>query len=356
MKNQFIYRNFLCLVILLLLFSCQTEESENPKEKFEFKTPSNFPEPVYDLKQNPVTVEGFELGRKLFYTGLLSRDGTISCGSCHQQTSGFTQHGHELSHGIDDQLTMRNSQPIQNLAWSKNFFWDGGVFHLDLFAPFPIAADNEMGETLPNVLQKLRNTEGVHSPKTDYPLLFEKAFGTKEITTARFLMALSQFQLMCISSNSRYDKHIRNESTNENKLTSQELRGLALFEQNCSNCHSTTLFTDQSYRNNGLKIGNPNDKGRFLITQSEEDKFKFKVPSLRNVEVTRPYMHDGRFRNLEAVLNDYTDGIQNSETLDESLKAKLKIELNQEEKEAIISFLKTLTDEEFLSNAMLSEF
>lgn len=161
---------------------------------------------------------------------------------------------------------------------------------------------------------------------------------------------------MCISSNSRYDKHIRNESTNENKLTSQELKGLELFEKNCSNCHSTTLFTDQSYRNNGLKIGNPNDTGRYLITQNEEEKFLFKVPSLRNVEVTRPYMHDGRFRNLEAVLNHYTDGIQDSETLDKSLKSKLKIELNQEEKEAIIAFLKTLTDEEFLNNPILSEF
>ncbi|WP_338760450.1 cytochrome c peroxidase [Bernardetia sp. ABR2-2B] len=347
----------LLLLLFMTLFSCQIEDEEsNPKEEFGFKTPSNFPEPVYDLKENPVTLEGFELGKKLFYTGLLSRDGNISCGSCHQQTSGFTQHGHSLSHGIDDKLTMRNSQPIQNLAWSKNFFWDGGVFHLDLFAPFPIAADNEMGETLPNVLQKLRNTEGAEAPRTDYPLLFEKAFGTKEITTANFLKALSQFQLMCISANSRYDKHVRNESTEENKLTSQELKGLELFEQNCSNCHSTTLFTDQTYRNNGLPIGNPNDTGRFLITQLEEDKFKFKVPSLRNVEVTRPYMHDGRFRDLETVLDHYTDGIQDSETLDESLKVNLKIELNEEEKEAIIAFLKTLTDEEFLSNPLLSEF
>ncbi|WP_375558639.1 cytochrome-c peroxidase [Bernardetia sp. OM2101] len=355
MKKYFLYKILLVFTISILFFSCQ-KENANPKEKFEFKTPSNFPQPTYDLKENPVTVEGFELGRKLFYTGMLSRDGTISCGSCHAQTSGFTQHGHDLSHGIDDQLTLRNSLPIQNLAWSKNFFWDGGVFHLDLFAIAPIEAENEMGETLPNVLQKLRNTEGLQSPKTDYPLLFEKTFGTKEITTDRFLKALSQFQLMCISANSRYDKHVRNESTNEEKLTTQELKGLELFEQNCSNCHSTTLFTDQSYRNNGLKVGNPNDTGRHRITQNDEDKFKFKVPSLRNVEVTRPYMHDGRFRNLEAVLDHYTEGIQDSETLDESLKAKLKIELNQEEKEAIIAFLKTLTDEDFLNNPILSEF
>lgn len=349
-------KNIFFLALSILLFSCQGNENTNPKEKFEFTIPSNFPPPTYDLKENPVTLEGFELGKKLFYTGMLSKDGTISCGSCHAQTSGFTQHGHDLSHGIDDQLTLRNSLPIQNLAWSKNFFWDGGVFHLDLFAIAPIEAPNEMGETLPNVLEKLRNTEGATSPKTDYPLLFEKAFGTKEITTARFLKALSQFQLMCISANSRYDKHIRNESRAENKLTSQELKGLSLFEKNCSNCHSTTLFTDQSYKNNGLKIGNPNDTGRHRITQNEEDKFLFRVPSLRNVEVTRPYMHDGRFRNLEDVLDHYTDGIQDSETLDKTLKAKLKIELNQEEKEAIIAFLKTLTDEYFLSNPILSEF
>lgn len=346
----------LSLCFILVLTSCQTEENINPEEEFGFKQPSNFPPPTYDLSKNPVTVEGFELGKKLFYTGLLSRDGTISCGSCHQQTSGFTQHGHSLSHGIDDKLTMRNSQPVQNLAWSKSFFWDGGVFHLDLFAPFPIAADNEMGETLPNVLQKLRDTEGAEFPRTDYPLLFEKAFGTKEITTANFLKALSQFQLMCISADSRYDKHIRNESTEKNKLTSQELKGLELFNQNCANCHATELFTDQTFRNNGLPIGNPNDKGRFLITQIEEDKFKFKVPSLRNVEATRPYMHDGRFRNLEAVLDHYTDGIVDSETLDPILKENLKIELTEEEKKDIIAFLKTLTDEEFLNNPLLSEF
>ncbi|WP_291724092.1 cytochrome-c peroxidase [Bernardetia sp.] len=340
---------------MIFLVSCQTENI-NPKEEFGFQQPSNFPPPVYDLSENPITVEGFELGKKLFYTGLLSRDGTVSCGSCHQQTSSFTQHGHSLSHGIDDQLTMRNSQPIQNLAWSKSFFWDGGVFHLDLFAPVPIEADNEMGETLPNVLQKLRETEGAKSPKTDYPLLFEKAFGTKEITTANFLKALSQFQLMCISSNSRYDKHIRNESTDENKLTAQELKGLELFNQKCATCHTTELFTDYSFRNNGLPIGNPNDEGRFLITQLEEDKFKFKVPSLRNVEVTRPYMHDGRFRNLEAVLDHYADGIVDSETLDPILKKNLKIELNEDEKKNIIAFLKTLTDEEFLNNPLLSEF
>lgn len=354
MKNQFISKLFYIGFVVFLL-SCQVEDSP-PKEEVNFKISSNFPAPSYDLKQNPITVEGFELGKKLFYTGLLSRDGSVSCGSCHAQTAGFTQHGHDLSHGIDDQLTLRNSLPIQNLAWSKTFFWDGGVFHLDLFAVSPIEAENEMGENLSNVLEKLRNTEGTPLPKTDYPLLFQKAFGTKEITTERFLKALSQFQLMCISANSRYDKHIRNESKAEDKLTSQELKGLSLFEQNCSNCHSTTLFTDQSYRNNGLKIGNPNDTGRHRITQKEEDKFKFRVPSLRNVEATRPYMHDGRFRSLEDVLDHYTNGIQDSPTLDPSLKITLKIDLNAEEKQAIIAFLKTLTDEEFLSNPILSEF
>jgi len=138
-------KNIFFLALSILLFSCQSDENTTPKEVFKFRVPSNFPEPIYNLEENPVTVEGFELGKKLFYTGMLSKDGTVSCGSCHAQSSGFTQHGHDLSHGIDDQLTLRNSLPIQNLAWSKNFFWDGGVFHLDLFAIVPIEADNEMG-------------------------------------------------------------------------------------------------------------------------------------------------------------------------------------------------------------------
>jgi cytochrome c peroxidase len=332
------------LIFILLLFALISCENQQLEPEIQFIAPKNFPKVAYDLSKNPVTTAGFELGKALFYDGILSRDGSISCGSCHQQQAGFTQHGHDLSHGIDDLLTLRNALPVQNLAWQKEFFWDGGVFHLDLFAVAPIEAHNEMDETLPNVLNKLRN-------HAKYPAMFEKAFGTKEISTDRFLKALSQFQLMCISANSKYDKYIRNEGV---ILTNDELSGLQLFKQKCATCHSGELFSDFSYRNNGLPIGNPEDTGRERITLNEEDKYKFRVPSLRNVEATRPYMHDGRLRSLEAVLDHYEKGIVQSKTLDNQLKNG--IPLTADEKQKIIAFLKTLTDEEFMSNQLLSEF
>jgi len=332
------------LIFTLLLFAFLSCQNQHVEPAVQFYVPKNFPKPVYDLSKNPVTTAGFELGKALFYDGILSRDGSISCGSCHQQQSAFTQHGHDLSHGIDDLLTLRNSLPIQNLAWQQEFFWDGGVFDLDLFAISPIEAHNEMDETLPNVLNKLRN-------HARYPGMFEKAFGTKEITTERFLKALAQFQLMCISANSKYDKYIRNEGVT---LSQEELAGMQIFKQKCATCHAGELFSDFSYRNNGLPIGNPEDTGRERITLSEQDKYKFRVPSLRNVEATRPYMHDGRLRSLEAVLDHYERGIVQSPTLDSQLRNG--IPLSADEKQKIIAFLKTLTDEEFMSNKLLSEF
>jgi len=342
MKTQVLFY----LSFLLLCIGACNKTAENPEIRF--FVPKNFPQPTYDINKNPVTTTGFELGKALFYDGILSRDGSISCGFCHQQTAAFTQHGHDLSHGIDDKLTKRNALPIQNLAWEKEFFWDGGVFDLDLFAIAPIEAHNEMDEKLGNVLDKLRKT-------AKYPVLFEKAFGSKDITTERFLKALSQFQLMCISANSKYDKYVRKEGVT---LSSEELQGLELFKQKCATCHTGELFTDFSYRNNGLPIGNPEDKGRALITLNDNDNFKFKVPSLRNVEITRPYMHDGRFRNLEDVLDHYNNGMVKSPTLDASLEqnGRLGITITAEEKTKIIAFLKTLTDEQFLEDRKLSEF
>ncbi|TAH20423.1 MAG: cytochrome-c peroxidase [Cytophagales bacterium] len=332
---------FTICALIFAFISCQNQSLD---PAIQLSVPKNFPKPVYDFSKNPISNAGFELGKALFYDGLLSKDGTISCGSCHQQQAGFTQHGHDLSHGINDLPTLRNALPIQNLAWQKEFFWDGGVFNLDLFAISPIEAHNEMDETLPNVLDKLRN-------HAKYPAMFEKAFGTKEVTTARFLKALSQFQLMCISANSKYDKYVRNEGVT---LTDDELGGLQLFKQKCATCHVGELFSDFSYRNNGLPIGNEEDTGRGRITLNKEDNYKFRVPSLRNIEATRPYMHDGRFRSLEVVLEHYEKGIMQSQTLDNQLKNE--IPLSADEKQKIIAFLKTLTDEEFMSNKLLSEF
>lgn len=340
-------------ILLLILFPTFFACKRNAEPVIRFQKPAHFPEPYYDFSQNPITTNGFLLGKKLFFDGILSRDGSIRCGSCHIPSSAFTQHGHDLSHGIGDKLTLRNALPIMNLAWEKEFFWDGGVFHLDLFAIAPIEAENEMDEKISNVLEKLRK-------HPEYPGLFEKAFGTPEINLDRFLKALSQFQLMAVSANSKYDKYKRGEL----QLNEQELEGLQIFQQKCANCHKGELFTDHSYRNNGLPLRvihlngvDTIDTGRYRITLNPQDRFKFKVPSLRNVEITRPYMHDGRFRNLEQVLEHYSSGVQDSPTLDPLLKqnGRLGIPLSQDEKQKLIAFLKTLTDEDFIKNPLLQE-
>ncbi|MCS6822457.1 MAG: cytochrome-c peroxidase [Microscillaceae bacterium] len=345
-KISFLIVGFLIFVLVFWLNSC-TKKSEVQPE-ITFVKPANFPEPVYKLERNPITKAGFELGRMLFYEPLLSRDGSISCGSCHIQGSAFTHHGHDVSHGIDDRLGNRNAPAIQNMAFYPHFMWDGGIFDLDLQPIAPIESHVEMDEQLENVLEKLRKTR-------KYPPLFQKAFGTPEITTSKFLKALSQFMLMMISSNSRYDKYVRKEKGGE--LTQEELEGLAIFRQKCGTCHSGELFTDFSFRNIGLSDFVNKDEGRALITLNPEDKYKFRVPSLRNVALTQPYMHDGRFRTLQEVLNHYSDNMQDFPNLDSTFRrgGKLGIPLNENEKTKIIAFLRTLSDETFIRDKRFSE-
>ncbi len=312
-----------------------------------FQQPSNFPAPTYHFATNNVTREGFELGRKLFYETMLSANNTISCGSCHIQTSAFTHHGHTVSHGIFDRLGTRNSPPIMNLAWSTSFMWDGGIADLDLQAIAPITNHLEMDETMANVLQKLQSS-------SVYPPLFKKAYGTDQVTTSNFLKSLSQFMAMCVSSNSKYDSVSRNQGP---QFTPVEQEGYALVKQKCTPCHAEPLFTDNSFRNNGLVPSDVNDLGRFLITQNENDRYRFKVPSLRNLSYTAPYMHDGRLLTLDAVFDHYTNGVQDMNTLDPILQQNGQpgIPLTNDEKGKILAFLKTLDDHSFLLDKRFSE-
>lgn len=341
--------NSLTFTFLILLVGCESQPGvsiPDPQiEKELFYLPSNFPYPVYNIDDKPVTQAGFELGKKIFYDGRLSKDGTISCAECHSQPYAFTHHGHMLSHGIDNRVGTRNAPPIQNMAFQKSFMWDGGVFDLDMLSIAPITNPVEMDESLANVLAKLKSDK-------DYPVLFEKAYGSTEINSETFLKAVAQFMNSLISANSKYDKYVRNEEGGD--FTEEETAGLRLFEQKCASCHSGSLFTDQSFRNNGLIIypRDTPDPGRFLITQNEEDINKFKVPSLRNIAKTAPYMHDGRFGSLNSVLNHYQEGVSDTQNLDPILKqnGKLGIELTDTEKVQIIAFLNTLTDNEFLTD------
>lgn len=311
------------------------------------RQPANFPAVIYNLSQNPLTVEGVALGKSLFYDAQLSRDSTVSCGFCHQQFAGFGHSDHALSHGIGGKFGTRNVPGLQNLAWDREFFWDGGVTSLDELPMTPIQNPVEMDLKFSDALSRLQK-----SPK--YPAMFKAAFGSDTVTTARFLKAISQFLLTLVSADSRYDKYVRKEAGGE--LTTDESAGLSLFQQNCATCHATDLFTDRSYRNNGLPAGTINDQGRYIITLNEADRLKFKVPSLRNVERTFPYMHDGRFTTLEQVLNHYTAGVKDSPTLDPALKTNGQpgFTLTDTEKKQVIAFLKTLTDATFINNRAFS--
>ncbi len=341
--------------IILIGASCSSDKDEYvpivENNTLEFKVPANFPEPTYNVSLNPPTEKGFELGKKLFYDGRLASDGVVSCGFCHIQDFAFTHHTHIVSHGVDGAIGTRNAQPLHNLAFMKEFTWDGVATHLDLQPIIPITAEVEMNETFSNVISKLEKEPA-------YVTLFAQAFENKKIDSENMLKALSQFMIMMISSNTKYDRIERNEGS---VFTEEEVAGFELFTSKCATCHAGTLFTDQSFRNNGLAIDPQyNDIGRKRITGLEEDQYKFKVPSLRNIELTFPYMHDGRLRTLMDVMDHYSDGMTDSETLDPMFKDEngtvTGIPMTAIEKEQIIAFLKTLTDDVFLNDNRFSEF
>ena len=328
------------------LTSCNPDDEDDttgpPAPSLDFYVPAGFPQPVYDFSGNPITKDGFELGRKLFYDPVLSRDSTVSCGSCHQQFAAFAHADHRLSHGIDDLLGKRNAPGLFNLAWFPEFMWDGGVNHIEVQPLAPIANPVEMDEDIGNIPVKLQRIEA-------YRNLFKRAFGSDSITLQNTLYAMTQFMGRMISDNSAYDRN----RLGTGQFSASENRGLALFRTHCVSCHTEPLMTDMQFRNNGLDSVFRRDAGRALITQIPQDSGKFKVPSLRNVALTYPYMHDGRFQTLERVLDHYTSGIRNSPTLDPLLLQP--IILTQQDKADIIAFLNTLTDHAFLTDGRFAE-
>lgn len=331
-------------LLLVLLSGCSPDEISDPTTSpYAFVAPENFPASVYTFENNPITEEGFLLGKRLFFDPILSADNTISCGSCHIQSLAFADVPlHGLSVGIDGLKGTRNAPALANLAFKPEFFWDGGVTHLD-FAPLnAIESEFEMGSQIEDVIAKLNE-------HTDYPALFREAFDTERITTPYLLHALAQFMNRMVSNRSLYDQYLAGAYS----FDTRELRGLELFQDKCASCHDGILFTDFSYRNNGLDTL-ATDPGRARISAYEADQGKFQVPSLRNVGVTAPYMHDARFQTLEQVLDHYSEGVVPSETLDPGLQQgdRLGIALDSSEKAAIIAFLETLTDRAFLSDPL----
>ncbi len=300
--------------------------------------PAGWPKPAYNFAAKPLTPEKILLGRVLFYDPVLSRDSTVSCSSCHTQYSAFTHLDHQLSHGIEGRIGTRNAPAVMNLAWGRSFMWDGRVTDIQQQAILPINHPDEMGDSVEHVVVKL-NRPGI------YPMLFLKAFGDSTATRERMLVAISQFMLTLVSCDSRYDSVQRKQVT----FTEQETRGYKLFQQNCAACHTEPLFTNGRYENNGLPIDtNLNDMGRLKETHKPEDAMKFKVPTLRNLEYSYPYMHDGRFKKMYDVLNHYTSGISKSKSLSPILQKPIL--LTSKEKVDMVAFLLTLTDRHFLYN------
>ena len=313
---------FLAISFLLLIFSYSLQD-------LSLIYPSYFPKPIYDFKKNPL---------KLFYDPILSRDHTISCSSCHLSNQAFSHAGNHLSKGIEDGIGDRNSPAIFNLAWQKTFMWDGSVVNIDVQALAPINHPKEMGEDINVAVRRINKSK-------KYKTLFYKSFGDSLATSERLMKALSQFQLTIVSANSKYDKVKQGKET----FSQSEKNGYQLFKQNCSSCHQEPLFSTYEFANNGLSYNAKlKDYGKWNKTFEPADKMMFKIPSLRNLAFTYPYMHDGRFQTLYEVLEHYEKGIEKSPTLSKQLEKP--IVFTTKEKEDLLAFLATLNDSVLVSN------
>jgi cytochrome c peroxidase len=337
-----LFSTILLFVFFVVIAVSFTQQNFSPK-RIAFIVPKGWPKPVYDFEKNPITEEGFALGKKLFYDARLSKDGNISCGSCHQQFAAFATYEHNLSHGIANSFTTRNAPALQNLAWTKDFMWDGGINHLDVQPLAPLTNEHEMGETVEHVIAKLKDDIA-------YKKLFAAAFGDEKITAKKMMQALSQFMLMMVSSNSKYDKVMRGEA----EFILPEKLGYEIFQKKCVACHTEPLFTDFTYRNVGIPMDNIlKDSGRMKISGDRNDSLKFRVPSLRNIALTAPYGHDGRFFDLLNVFEHYRKNMQPIFNTDPVFKNKMA--LSNFEIGQLKAFLYTLTDSTFIRDARFAE-
>jgi len=336
-----------------------------------FQTPDPAPQP-YTLnypayfggrftipENNPMTREAVALGRLLFYEPRLSGNNQVTCATCHQQKLAFTD-GKAFSVGVDGTLTRRSSMSLTNLLWVRNLFWDGRVSGLEAQAVVPLTDPHEMGQALEASVAKLKGD-------VSYREKFVQAFGPGDITGENLLKALAQFERTLISADSRYDKYLRGEY----QPTAQEQRGIKLFMTppspqrnirgaNCSHCHGTPKTFVELFHNNGLDTL-PKDAGRETITGQAIDRGRFRVPTLRNIALTAPYMHDGRFTTLKEVLNHYDEHVQQSATLSPFIAEATNtaggksLLLTEVEKSDLLCFLQMLTDSAFIDNPEFSD-
>ncbi len=353
-KNYFL----LLSLMTLILFSCKEDETPpTPVDPVVLETA------LYDFKHgtlpapnlpedNTLTQAKVQLGRMLFYEPELSKDGSQACADCHRQENAFSDTD-RFSIGVQGLPGKRQAMSVVNMAWNENeFFWDGRSHLLRDQSLLPIQDELEMDETLENVITKLKAREL-------YTNQFIRAFGDDAVTEERMSLALEAFMFTIVSYSSKYDKFLAGEV----ELTESEERGRELYftEYNpffpefsgadCQHCHGGANFENDQYMNNGLDTdAEMTDDGRMTVTGDEADKAKFKVTSLRNIALTPPYMHDGRFQTLEEVVDHYNEGIRSSSTVDPAIEntRETGLFLTTEDKVDLVNFLKTLTDEEML--------
>ena len=343
------------LLVLITCFACSKDEPSTTNGYVPRPVSIDIPEVFQDRilppvipTNNPLTEEGIALGKKLFFDKKLSADNTQSCATCHAPQKAFTNNL-QFSIGIDNIEGTRNSMPLFNLAWNYDdkFFWDGRELSLERQVFDPITNPIEMHNTLDNVVQRLQQDP-------NYPTLFEQAFGTSGIDSIMVSKAISQFERTIISANSKFDRYLLGEAT----LTPQELEGFNVFmDENrgdCFHCHGSEnnpLWTDNKFHNNGLDA-NPSDLGLGIASGDPNDNGKFRTPSLRNLAFTAPFMHDGRFETIEEVINHYSEGLQDSPTIDPLMKKVEQggVQLSETDKENLKQFLLSLSDFEFITN------
>lgn len=338
MKSRFVILLLVLMVTAgtLLLDGCRKLDIAGPTPRL-FPIPGGFPQPAYNFSNNPLTEEGFRLGKKIFFDPQLSVDGHVSCGSCHQPLAAFTTFEHDRSHGANNTHTLRNAPGIFNMAWYREFNHDGSAKSLHDVYRQHFTSSTEMGESITRVIEKLRREE--------YRILFRDAFGDGRVTEERMYKALDQFVLSLVSAGSKYDQVKRGQAV----FSAQEAAGYAVFRAKCGTCHAEPLFTDFSYRNAGLEADlQLKDYGRMRVTGDRADSLKFRVPSLRNAEFTSYYTHDGRMSFFRMMLQHYRSGVNGSPTLDPLLTNG--IQLTNEEEEQIVAFIRTLSDTAFLNN------
>ena len=343
------------LIYFTLILSCSSERLESETSYTPIPVNLNIPDVFQDRilppvipSNNPLTEEGIELGKKLFFDKKLSVNGSQSCADCHKPSNSFTD-ARQYSIGVDNIQGTRNSMPLFNLAWNYDdrFFWDGRELSLERQVFDPITNPIEMHNTIANLVQELQID-------SEYPEMFLKAFGTEIIDSVQIGKAIAQYERTIISANSKFDKYLLGQTT----LTIQEEEGFNIFMDeergDCFHCHgneNNPLWTDNKFHNNGLD-NNFSDLGLGAVTGDPNDNGKFKTPSLRNLEFTAPYMHDGRFSTIDEVINHYSEGLQDSQTVDPLMKMVSQggVQLSFEEKANLKAFLLTLSDYDFISN------